>query len=76
MTDDERDWYEERAAIMQYDAGMLRAEAERKAAELLERRKCGSKRPEDDAQAGPCGRLPVSTVQDTQADLFESREGR
>lgn len=31
MTDDERDWYEERAAIMQHDGGLSRAEAEKHA---------------------------------------------
>lgn len=29
MTDDEKEHYEERAAIMQYDGGLPRAEAER-----------------------------------------------
>ena len=35
MTYEEREAFEERAAILQYDAGMTRAEAERRAAEML-----------------------------------------
>ncbi len=34
MTDDQREFYEERAAILEYDGGMTREEAERAA--LLE----------------------------------------
>ena len=35
MTYDEKEAYEERAAIMEYEAGMTRREAERKAMELI-----------------------------------------
>lgn len=36
MTPDEREAYEERAAIMEYYGGMTRREAERKAMELIQ----------------------------------------
>jgi len=35
MTDDQREEFEERAAILEFEAGMTRAEAERRAAEML-----------------------------------------
>ena len=35
MTDDQREEFEERAAILEFDAGMTRPEAERRAAEML-----------------------------------------
>lgn len=35
MTPDEREAYEERAAIMEFDGGMTRKEAERQAMELF-----------------------------------------
>lgn len=35
MTDQQRDQYEERAAILEFDAGFTRAEAERKAREMV-----------------------------------------
>jgi hypothetical protein len=39
LTENELDWYEERAAIMEYDANMSRYEAERRAMqETLKRR--------------------------------------
>jgi hypothetical protein len=36
MTDDQREAFEERAAILEFDAGMKRADAERKARDLLD----------------------------------------
>ena len=39
MTDDEKEHYEERAAIMQYDGGMTREEAEKAAMQEVVRRK-------------------------------------
>jgi hypothetical protein len=35
MTASQREWFEERAAIMEYDGGLTRAEAEKAAMELL-----------------------------------------
>lgn len=35
MTDDDREAYEERAAILEFDAGMSRTEAEREAMRML-----------------------------------------
>ena len=35
MTESQREWFEERAAIMEYDGGLTRAEAEREALELM-----------------------------------------
>lgn len=35
MTPDEREAFEERAAILEYDTGMTRKEAERKALEMV-----------------------------------------
>jgi len=35
MTPDEREAFEERAAILEYDAGMTRREAERRAVEMV-----------------------------------------
>ena len=35
MTDDQREAYEERAAILEFDAGMARADAEKMAATMV-----------------------------------------
>lgn len=35
MTDTEQELFEERAAILEYDAGYIREEAERKAEEMI-----------------------------------------
>lgn len=35
MTASQREWFEERAAIMEYDGGLTRAEAEKAAMKLL-----------------------------------------
>ena len=35
MTDDQREAYEERAAILEFDAGMSRADAEKMAAKMV-----------------------------------------
>lgn len=35
MTESQREWFEERAAIMEYDGGLTRAEAEKAARALL-----------------------------------------
>lgn len=35
MTDDQREAYEERAGILEFDAGMSRAEAEKMAAKMV-----------------------------------------
>lgn len=35
MTNEEREWFEERAAILEYDAGMTREAAEAFAAEMM-----------------------------------------
>lgn len=35
MTNDEREWFEERAAILEFDAGMTRDAAEALAAEMM-----------------------------------------
>lgn len=39
LTDIERDWYNERAAIYEFDAGMTRREAERKALQDIEKKR-------------------------------------
>lgn len=39
MTDDQREAYEERAAIMEYEGGLTRAEAEREARKIVENEK-------------------------------------
>ncbi len=39
LTEDEQEAYEERAAILEYDAGMTRPEAERMALEAVIRRR-------------------------------------
>ena len=39
LTDNERDMYEERAAIYEYDAGLSRREAERKALDDIEKKR-------------------------------------
>lgn len=39
LTEAELDWYEERAAIYEYDANMSRREAERKALQDIEKKR-------------------------------------
>jgi len=39
VTPDEQDWYDERAAILEHEAGYTRAGAERLAREMLEQRR-------------------------------------
>lgn len=39
LTETELDWYEERAAIYEFDAGMSRREAERKALQDIEKKR-------------------------------------
>lgn len=52
-----RELFEERAAIMEYDGGLPREEAERRAAEIT------GYNPETDAAAGPeCNQQPVRTA--------------
>lgn len=41
MTEDEKDYFEERAAIMEFDGGLSREQAERAAMKLLERKRNG-----------------------------------
>lgn len=43
MTPDEREAYEERAAIMEYYGGMTRKEAERRAMELIREARNGQR---------------------------------
>lgn len=44
MTDTEQEFFEERAAIMEFDGGMSREEAERKAGEIIYRRDAETQR--------------------------------
>jgi hypothetical protein len=43
MTEDDKEYFEERAAILEFDAGYSRGEAEKEALRMmLERKKCRS----------------------------------
>lgn len=79
MTDAEREWYEERAAIMEFDGGLSRAEAEKAAREALGFRlqALGTANPEAEEAVG-CRLEAVGTAKAdvTPAETWNERKAR